>query len=170
MTPKQTTRLPVIPLIKNTVLLPGIVLRIPVPVTRIDIRALLPNIQRLDSINIVCVPLNSPYLTKIGQKTIKDLKDTEIKVLQERLDVNPASATKDDLFGYGVAARIRGVEGKGSGEFALLVEGVCRVSIDKIVSERPFFEAEVTYKYDDGTLDTTPNSKFKVELLTYTNF
>lgn len=151
MAPKPATRLPVIPLIKNTVLLPGIVLRIPVPSSRKDIRALLPNIQRLDHVNIACVPLNSPYLTKTGQKTIEEVKDAAAEVPKERPDINPASATKEDLFGYGVAARIRGVEGKGSGEFALLVEGVCRVSIDKIVSERPFFEAEVTYIYDDGT-------------------
>lgn len=160
MAPEPTTRLPIIPLLKNTVLLPGVVLRLPVPPSRIDIRALLPNIQRLDHINIVCVPLNSPYLTKTGQKTIEDLKkEIEGEALKERLDINPASATKDDLFRYGVAARIRGVEGKGSGEFALLVEGVCRVSIDKIVSERPFFEAEITYIYDDGTSEVTLNFK-----------
>jgi ATP-dependent Lon protease len=64
--------------------------------------------------------------------------------------VNPVNATKADLFGYGVAARISGVEGRGTGEFALLVEGVARVRIDKLTQERPFFEAEVTYEYDEG--------------------
>lgn len=67
-----------------------------------------------------------------------------------RLDINPSSATRDDLFGYGVAAKISGVEGRGTGEFALLVEGVARVRIDKLFQERPFFEAEVTYEYDEG--------------------
>jgi len=60
------------------------------------------------------------------------------------------SATKDDLFGYGVAAKISGVEGRGTGEFALLVEGVARVRIDKITQERPFFEGVVTYEYDEA--------------------
>lgn len=69
---------------------------------------------------------------------------------KERLDINPARATKDDLFGFGTAAKISGVEGRGTGEFALLVEGVARVRIDKILQERPFFEANVTYEYDDG--------------------
>jgi ATP-dependent Lon protease len=68
----------------------------------------------------------------------------------ELLDINPSSATREDLFGYGVAAKISGVEGRGTGEFALLVEGVARVRIDKLTQERPFFEAEVTYEDDDG--------------------
>ena len=70
----------------------------------------------------------------------------------ERLDLNPAGASKEDLFGYGVAAKISGVEGRGTGEFALLVEGVARVRIDKVTQDRPFFEAEVTYEYDQGML------------------
>jgi ATP-dependent Lon protease len=49
-----------------------------------------------------------------------------------------------------VAAKISGVEGRGTGEFALIVEGVARLRIDKITQERPFFEAEVTYKYDES--------------------
>jgi ATP-dependent Lon protease len=75
---------------------------------------------------------------------------------QERLDINPASATKDDLFGFGTAAKISGVEGGGTGEFALLVEGMARVRIHKITQERPFFEADVTYEYDDGENAESP--------------
>lgn len=74
----------------------------------------------------------------------------------ERLDITPASATKEDLFGYGVAAKISGVEGRGTGEFALLVEGVARVRIDKLTQERPFFEAEVTYEFDEGIYRNLP--------------
>ena len=150
--------LPVIPLAKDTVLLPGIVLRIPVAGNRVDIPALLSSVysraasktpsQRLDNVNIACVPLNSPFLSPLGQKMIES--DKQSPKPKERLDINPASASKDDLFGYGVAAKITGVEGRGTGEFALLVEGVSRVRIDNITQERPFFEAEVTYEYDDG--------------------
>ena len=57
---------------------------------------------------------------------------------------------KADLYGYGVAAKISGVEGRGTGEFALLVEGVARIKIDHITQDKPFFAAEVTYEYDDG--------------------
>lgn len=77
----------------------------------------------------------------------KDGQDTKPT---ERSDITPASATKEDLFGYATAARISGVEGRGTGGFALLVEGVARVRIDNISQERPFFEAEVTYEYDEG--------------------
>lgn len=76
--------------------------------------------------------------------------DEKNPIPKERLDINPSQATKDDLFGYGTAAKITGVEGRGTGEFALLVEGVARVRIDHITQDRPFFGAEVTYEYDDG--------------------
>jgi ATP-dependent Lon protease len=158
MAPVKGITLPVIPLAKDTVLLPGIVLRIPVSGNRADIPALLSNVysraaaktpsQRLDNVNIACVPLNSPFLTSNGQRMIS--QDEKTSKPKERSDINPASATKDDLFGYGVAAKISGVEGRGTGEFALLVEGVARIRIEKITQERPFFEAEVTYEYDDG--------------------
>jgi ATP-dependent Lon protease len=158
MAPVKGIMLPVIPLAKDTVLLPGIVLRIPVSGNRADIPALLSNVysraaaktpsQRLDNVNIACVPLNSPFLTPNGQRMIS--QDEKTSKPKEHLNINPASATKDDLFGYGVAAKISGVEGRGTGEFALLVEGVARIRIEKITQERPFFEAEVTYEYDDG--------------------
>jgi len=69
---------------------------------------------------------------------------------KEQPDRNSSVASKEDLFGYGVAAKISGVEGRGTGEFALIVEGIARIRIDKYTQERPFFEAEVTYLYDDA--------------------
>lgn len=158
MAPIKAATLPVIPLAKDTVLLPGIVLRIPVAGNRPDIPALLssvysraaskPQSQRLDNINIACVPLNSPFLTKHGQKMISE--DNKLSESKERLDINPSQAKKDDLFGYGTAAKISGVEGRGTGEFALLVEGVARVKIENITQDRPFFGADVAYEYDEG--------------------
>lgn len=76
--------------------------------------------------------------------------DEKNPIPKERLDINPSQATKDDLFGYGTAAKITGVEGRGTGEFALLVEGVARVRIENITQDRPFFGAEVIYEYDEG--------------------
>jgi len=158
MAPAKPITLPVIPLAKDTVLLPGIVLRIPVAGLRPDIPALLSSVysraaskspsQRLDHLHIACVPLNSPVFTKNGQKMIS--RNEQSPQPKERLDIKPGSDTKEDLFGYGVAAKISGVEGRGTGEFALIVEGVARLRIDKITQERPFFEAEVTYEYDEG--------------------
>ncbi|KAF8861767.1 ATP-dependent protease-like protein la [Acephala macrosclerotiorum] len=158
MAPIKAATLPIIPLAKGTVLLPGIVLRIPVAGNRPDIPALLSNVysqaasktrnERLDNVNIACVPLNSPFLTQSGQKMIQGNEKNQMP--KERLDINPSQATKKDLFGYGTAAKITGVEGRGTGEFALLVEGVARVRIENITQDRPFFGAEVTYEYDDA--------------------
>ncbi|KAK6600262.1 Lon protease-like protein 2, peroxisomal [Botrytis cinerea] len=157
--PAKTANLPIIPLVKGTVLLPGIVLRIPVSGQRTDIPALLSGVysraasttpsQPLDSVHIACVPLNSPFLTQDGQKMITGNEQTPQP--RERLDIKPSRATKDDLFGYGVAAKISGVEGTTgrSGEFALLVEGVARIKLDSITQEKPFLEGEVTYLYDE---------------------
>lgn len=151
-------KLPVIPLGKDTILLPGIVLRIPVPSDRPDIPALLSSVysrtasktpsQRLDNVNVVCVPLTSPLLTRNGQNMISHNEQSPEP--KESAELNTFNASKNDLFGYGAAAKISGVEGRGTGEFALLVEGVARVKIDKFTQETPFCEAEVTYKHDDG--------------------
>lgn len=151
-------KLPLIPLAKDTILLPGIVLRIPVPSDRPDIPALLSSAysraasktpsQRLDNVNVVCVPLNSPLLSRTGQKTI--LPNEQSSGPKASAHITPSNASKNDLFGYGVAAKISGVEGRGTGEVALLVEGVARVRVDKVTQESPYFEAEVTYKHDDG--------------------
>lgn len=160
MAPIIPTTLPVIPLARGTVLLPGIVLRIPVSGNRPDIPALLSNVysraasktpsQRLDNVNIACVPLSSPLVNSNGQQMVTEDDQSQKSIGSS--DINPANATKSDLFGYGVAAKISGVEGRGTGEFALLVEGVARIRIDKVTQERPFFEAEVIYEHDDGTI------------------
>jgi ATP-dependent Lon protease len=164
-------KLPVVPLAKDTILLPGIVLRIPVPSDRPDIPALLSSVysraasktpsQRLDNVNVVCVPLNSPLLTQTGQKTISENEQSSEPKASS--NVNPSKVSKNDLFGYGVAAKISGVEGRGTGEFALIVEGVARVKIDKVTQETPYFEAEVTYKHDAGK-SICPSGLFQADL------
>jgi len=168
MAPAKPLILPVLPLQTDTVLLPGIVLRIPVAANRSDIPALLSSVysraaskspsQRLDNVHIACVPLNSPYLSKNGQKMIS--QNERSPKSRESSDIKAGSATKEDLFGYGVAAKVSGVEGRGTGEFALIVEGVARIRMVKITQERPFFEAEVTYEYDEGqAMDTILQNK-----------
>lgn len=158
MAPSKAVPLPVIPLARDTVLLPGIVLRIPVAVTRPDIPALLSRVysraasktpsQRLDNVHVACVPLNSPYLSPHGQRMISQTEQDLNS--RDRHTPDPANASKDDLYGYGVAAKISGVEGRGTGEFALLVEGVARVRIEKFTQHKPFFEADVIYEHDAG--------------------
>jgi len=95
------------------------------------------------------VPLNSPFLSRDGQQLIDNLHG-ESGRRQERFDINPAKATKDDLFGYGTLAKIVGVQTQPGSEPYILVEGVQRFQINKITQERPYFEGEVTFYEDDG--------------------
>lgn len=151
-----TATLPLIPLPRGTVLLPGLAYRITVNSSRPDIPALLAHVYelaaskgpdgRIDTIPIACVPVSSPLVGPDGQLLITNGED----IGDARIDsVNPGTAKKDDLFGFGVAAKIVGIDGRGSGEFALRVEGSSRVRVDGITRERPFFEAKVTYYEDE---------------------
>ncbi|UKZ73907.1 hypothetical protein TrVFT333_001561 [Trichoderma virens FT-333] len=151
-----TATLPLIPLPRGTVLLPGLAYRITVNSSRPDIPALLAHVYelaaskgpdgRIDSIPIACVPVSSPLVGPDGQLLITNGEDID----NTRIDsVNPGTAKKDDLFGFGVAAKIVGIDGRGSGEFALRVEGSSRVRVDAVTRERPFFESKVTYYEDE---------------------
>lgn len=143
----QTATIPIIALPKGSVLLPGVVQRIPVSSTRPDIPSLLAAVYtraasktpngRIDTVPIACVPFafQSPN--------------------QDRTDVDPAKASKGDLFAWGVAAKITGVEGRGTGEFTLLVEGVGRVRIDKVFSDKAYLEAKVVL-YPDNASPSDP--------------
>jgi ATP-dependent Lon protease len=155
----QTATLPLIPLPRGTVLLPGLAYRVTVNSSRPDLPALLAYVYelaaskgpdgRIDSIPIACVPVSSPLVGPDGQLLITSGEDPE----SARVDtINPGTAKKDDLFGFGVAAKIVGIDGRGSGEFALRVEGTSRIRLDAIVRERPFFEAKATYYEDEGRL------------------
>src|SRR2546429_3047734 len=53
-------------------------------------------------------------------------------LFRSRFDINPAKATKDDLFGYGTLAKIVGVQTQPGSEPYILVEGVQRFQINKI--------------------------------------
>ncbi|KAI9847777.1 MAG: hypothetical protein M1838_000776 [Thelocarpon superellum] len=144
--------LPLVPLANDAVLLPGIMLRIPVA-DRPDIIAVLSNlygraataksrISRALS-TIGCVPLNSSLLSPDGQNLITESSDKP-SISGDSTPVDAAHATAHDLFRYGAVAKISGVEGKGTGEVALLVEGIGRFHIDKFTRETPFFEAVVS--------------------------
>ncbi|KAF3062384.1 Lon protease like protein 2, peroxisomal [Daldinia childiae] len=143
----QSTAMPVIPLGKNNVLFPGSIIRVPVHTDRPDIPALLSNVyarasknsSRVDQIPVICVPLNSPMLNSRGQALL-----TEKPInYEELITANNSSIKKDRLFAYGVSGRINAIQGQNGAEFNLLVQGVSRVSIEKITQERPFFEAKV---------------------------
>ncbi|KHN98078.1 ATP-dependent protease La [Metarhizium album ARSEF 1941] len=150
----QTAVLPIVPLARGTVLLPGLFQRISVTSSRPDIPALLAHVYekaaakgpdgRIDSIPIACVPLSSPFVGPTGQLLVNNGEEIDASQLAE---VNPGIASKADIFGFGVAAKIVGIDG--AGEFALRVEGTSRVRVDTISRERPFFQGKVTYFSDE---------------------
>ncbi|KAH7179468.1 Lon protease C-terminal proteolytic domain-containing protein [Fusarium flagelliforme] len=158
MAKPQIANLPLIPLARGTILLPGLVQRIPVSSNRPDIPALLAHVYeqaaskgpdtRIDSIPIACVPISSPLISGNGQRLIGDAEEIDPATIE---NVLPGSAKKDDLFTFGTAAKIIGIDGRGTGEFALRVEGTTRVRIENFTRERPYFEAKVTYFHEDNS-------------------
>ncbi|KAI4870088.1 Lon protease-like protein 2, peroxisomal [Hypoxylon rubiginosum] len=144
----QSAVMPVIPLGKKHVLFPGSVVRISVPASRSDIPALISNVftraskgsRRVDQIPVICVPLNSPLLSRRGQMLLEQNPNK----YDELLDADKSNIKKDQLFAYGVSGKINAIQGQNGAEFNLLVQGVSRVTVEKITQERPYFEAKIT--------------------------
>ena len=156
MARSKSAALPLIPLLRGSVLLPGTTLRIPVS-NRPDIPPLLTSAyaqaraSRGDatSISFGCVPLNSPLLSPEGQKLIAGPVAQTLEEV-EYPNRHPGEAEKDGLFKYGTVAKISGVQGSRS-DLVLIVEGVRRFRINKITQERPFYEAKVTPLDEEST-------------------
>lgn len=154
--------LPIIPLAQGSVLLPGVTLRIPLQ-ARGDIAAVLANIYSkaatpqpdASSITIGCVPLNSPYLSPEGQ----NLLEPADKPRKQEYEIQPSQAKESDLFRYGTVAKVSGVQGRKRGELALIVEGVTRFHLDKIVKHQPYFEAAVTLQHEEPVIESDPESQ-----------
>ena len=153
----RANKLPILPLANDAVLLPGVTLRVPVQY-RSDIPALLsaayaraatPRTETT-AVSIGCVPLNSPLLGPDGRNLLDGVEGRS-RVKAERLEINPGKANKEDLFLYGVVGKISNVQGRRS-ELALVIEGLRRFKVERFTQEKPYFEAEVTYMDDDGTL------------------
>ncbi|OAL37670.1 ATP-dependent protease La [Fonsecaea nubica] len=150
--------IPLIPLAKDSVLLPGVTLRISVS-NRADIPLLLSSaFQRATKsrsgsaqLPVGCVPVNSPFLSPDG-KELLDSAAKESSRDHDYADIDPGKARKKDLYGYGTLAKIVSVQGSPNADPYLLVEGIQRFKIDKIKHERPYFEADVTF-YEDEVPD-----------------
>jgi ATP-dependent Lon protease len=146
-----TSSLPLIPLPRGLVLLPGVTLSIPI-LNRPDIASILAlvlargNNPRSDATSIGCVPLTSQLLNSEGQTLIRGKNEPNGRWA----DVAASDARKEDLFRYGAVARISAVQGGLSQDAVLVLEGVKRFRIDKIKQRKPFFEAEVTYIDEQG--------------------
>ncbi|KKY18699.1 putative atp-dependent protease la 2 [Phaeomoniella chlamydospora] len=152
---QDTTRLVLLPLARDAVLLPGCTLRIPIanrPEVPLLLSALFSKAANSRSPStpaiIGCVPLNSSLLSADG-KQLLDSQDGESNLQSDRREILPENATKDDLFNYGTAAKIVGVQGRPSSEPYLVVEGIRRFTIVNIVQQKPFFEAEAAFHDDE---------------------
>ena len=152
----RSQTLPLLVLPRGSVLLPGVTLRIPVA-GRPDVPALLSSIYskaktpRPDASTtfVGCLPLNSPYLSGDGRGLIEDV-DGQSQLRQADSETNAAEAAQEDVFGYGTVAKISGVQGRRADDLALVVEGVGRFRVDKVIQERPFLVAEITYCDDES--------------------
>ncbi len=161
MSRSQNAPLMIIPLPKGTVLLPGIVQRIEASASRPDIAALLVSVYgragsqahngRIDTIPIACVPLASALLGPKGQPLLSRGKPDHARDV-EPPEFEAGKTTGADLFSYGVAAKITGIEGRPSGGFAILVEGQARLRVDRIYHEHPYFEGKVSWYQDEGNV------------------
>lgn len=153
----QSRTLPLVPLPHSVVLLPGVTTRVPLQ-NRADIAAILAHIYskastprpEASSVTVGCVPLNSPYLSPDGKQLIGDGR-AEPK--DKKQPLHPSQAKKADLFQYGTMARVSGVQGRKPGELMLVVEGVSRFKIEKVVQEQPYFQAEVLLHQEERIAD-----------------
>lgn len=141
------TKIPLVPLAKGSVLLPGVTLRIPVS-NRPDVANLLsslvdnPSKRDANAITFGCVPLRSPFLSGDGQQLLEGI-DSDSERKDEYDSIDAGQARKDDLFRYGTLAKVVGVQRRAYSEPFLLVQGQQRFSIKKIMQDRPYMEAEV---------------------------
>lgn len=150
----RATRLPLVPLAKGSVLLPGVTLRIPVS-NRPDLTNLLsslvdrPSKRDGNSITFGCVPLSSPFLSRDGQHLLEGVdSDKERKADWDTIDAG--QARKDDLYRFGTVGKVIGVQRRSYAEPFLLVQGSQRFTVKKVIKDRPFFEAEV-FLHDENS-------------------
>ncbi len=149
----KSSVIPLLPLERGSVLLPGATVRILVG-NRADVAAILAHIYSQTaasdspSLTVGCVPLASPFLSQDGQRLIEG--EDEQKAHSEPSPTEPFQAKKEDIFGYGTLAKVSGVQGRRKGELALVVEGLCRFKIEKVNQEQPYFEARVSVLNDEG--------------------
>ena len=152
----KVTKIPLVPLPKGSVLLPGVSLRIPVS-NRPDLANLLssladkPSSGNRDGNSVIfgCVPLSSPFLSKDGQNLLEDGNASD-EGKEEYESIDAGQARTDDLFRFGTIGKVVGIQRRAFAEPFLLVQGIQRFTVKRVLKERPFFEAEVFYHEEKG--------------------
>lgn len=156
--PRSTSAtVPIIPLHQGAVLLPGITQRVPVSSSRPDLPALLSAVFTRAGAGSLKGSISTVPVACVPQARVASLMGPGGRLLIENGERDWSKADhsekdyikKADLFSSGVAAKITGVEGRGTGEFSLLVEGLARVKVDKIYQIQPHFEGRVSYHVDE---------------------
>ncbi|RPA82819.1 ATP-dependent protease La [Ascobolus immersus RN42] len=175
MSMAKPNRLPVIVLPYMTVILPGTILRIGLE-DRKDIQSLLQDIfskqnpkGNATAVPIGCVPLRPPQRQgetskeppstisgdegdHTGQEDEKEVTSSDVAANLSVMNIDPASASPEDLFEYGTVVRLVGLE-RGRGGFqgaALVVEGLSRFQTVHYTQRTPYLEAEVNHLIDDS--------------------
>ncbi|KAL8382759.1 hypothetical protein RB595_006510 [Gaeumannomyces hyphopodioides] len=163
--PLESAVMAIVPLPDGTVLLPGIVQRIPVSAHRADLIAIISSVytrtsvqDSIDSVSIACIPIASPLVGRGGQRLILGTDQTDD---QAQRPIDYSKLKRADLYTHGVSAKITGLEGRGNSEFSLLVEGQTRVKVEKVYQERPHFEGKVTVHHDEILLDEHLEDRFQ---------
>lgn len=162
MSPTKLEILPLLPLPKDKVLLPGSILRVPLS-NRPDLLALVSHVLSASvsttrklpkpggrTIVVGCVPLSTAHEGTPGQKRTREV-DTDDQSHGERFGVSEQADTRN-LYYIGTAAAIRGFVGRGMEELALVVQGLRRFRIESISQGKSFLEAQVTYSDKEGSV------------------
>lgn len=160
----RTVKLPLVPLAKGSVLLPGVTLRIPVS-NRPDLTNLLsslvdkPSKRDSNTITFGCIPFSSPFLSRDGLQLIEG-DDSDETQKEEYDTIDAGQARKDDLFRYGTVGKVIGVQRRAYSEPFLLVQGSQRFTVKKVLRDRPYFEAEVNLHDESSKFSDYPAEKF----------
>lgn len=160
----RTVKLPLVPLAKGSVLLPGVTLRIPVS-NRPDLTNLLsslvdkPSKRDSNTITFGCIPFSSPFLSRDGLQLIEG-DDSDETQKEEYDTIDAGQARKDDLFRYGTVGKVIGVQRRAYSEPFLLVQGSQRFTVKKVLRDRPYFEAEVNLHDESSKLSDSSAEKF----------
>lgn len=152
----KTTKIPLVPLPKGSVLLPGVSLRIPVS-NRPDLANLLSSLlEKTNSgkrdgstVTFGCIPLSSPFLSPDGQHLLEDGR-TPDDMKEEYEAIDAGQARKEDLFRYGTVGKVVGIQRRAFAEPFLLVQGQQRFTVKRVLKERPFIEADIILHEEKG--------------------
>ena len=181
MVKRKAKVIPLVPLEPGTIFLPGVNYLLSTS-ERPDVAALLSHIHgrvlspisskigsASPAVLIGCIPLRSPHISKDGKRLITSGATTDVKYDDEGeasgkmeklksqiVDVN--KAREQDLYGYGVLAKVLEVQGTRRGDMTILVEGLSRFEVKEVMQERPYFRAKVVVYEDEGTSSMSQRS------------